>query len=307
MNGRISRRFFGRFSLLFLCALATAGYGQSTQKVVRALPTRLNPVPRAATSPAAPTPIEHSLPQAHPPGTEIADTILAWDAPVKEYTAKPPELEAFFTFSVTNVSSENVTIHSVSTSCGCTVAQLPSVPWVLAPGSNGQINATMNLAGKIGSVTKSLTIHADKGERTLLVRAVIPTDTPRPKPGPIPLVSEREMNQKVAQADRQAVFRGDCAKCHAEPAKDKSGRELYASVCGVCHDSPQRATTVPDLRQPKHETNVAYWRDWVLHGKVGTMMPAFAQAEGGPLNAGQVDSLVEYLTQTFPAQKPAGN
>jgi cytochrome c553 len=317
MYGRSTKRVFQGVCLLFLGMSTMAAAGQSTQKVVRTLPVRLNP---PASSPTAqpgspPGPLEHSVPVAHAPETQIADSILAWDAPTKDYMAKLGEVEARFTFNVTNVSSGEVVIHSVSTSCGCTVAQLPSVPWVLAPGSNGQIHATMNLAGKIGNVTKALTINSDKGQRTLLVRASIPTDVPRPAPGPIPLVGEREVNQRLAKSDRQTVFKGDCAKCHAEPAAGKVGSALYAGVCGICHDSPQRASTVPDLHDLKHETNAQYWKDWVLHGKAGTMMPAFATAEGGPLTDNQVDSLVDYLTKTFPQKttadapspKPAGN
>jgi len=308
MNGWVPRLVSRAFAPLLLSALAIAAQVQSTQQVTRTLPTRLNPpATPPKPDPAEPRVIEHSVPQAHPPGTEIPDSILAWDAPVKEFTAKSGEVEARFTFNVTNVSSENVTIHGVSTSCGCTVAQLPSVPWVLGPGSNGQINATMNLAGKIGNITKAVTINSDKGPRTLLVRASIPTGLPRPNPGPIPLVGQRELNQKLAQADRQAVFKGDCAKCHVEPATSKSGHDLYVAACGICHDSPQRASTVPDLHHLTHETGPAFWRDWILHGKKETMMPAFGQAEGGPLTDSQVDSLVAYLAQTIPLQKAAGN
>jgi mono/diheme cytochrome c family protein len=316
MSGRCSKLVFEGVCLLFLGVSAMLAAGQSTQRVVRTLPTRLNPPTAPASQPGSPpAPLEHFVPVLHPPETQIADSILAWDAPTKDYMAKLGEVEARFTFNVTNVSSGEVVIHSVNTSCGCTVAQLPSVPWVLAPGSNGQIHATMNLAGKIGNVTKSLTINSDKGQRTLLVRASIPTGAPKPAPGPIPLVGERELNQRLAKSDRQAVFKGDCAKCHAEPAAGKTGGALYAGVCGICHDSPQRASMVPDLHNLKHETNAQYWKDWVVHGKDGTMMPAFSHVEGGPLIESQIDSLVDYLTKTFPQKtaadalspKPAGD
>src|SRR5215468_863709 len=283
-----------------LLSVAGVVQAQTTQSVVRTLPTRLNPPAHSASSPTTSRVIEHYVPEAHPAASQIPDSILSWDAPEKDHTAKLGEAEALFTFNVTNVSKENVTIQSVSTSCGCTVAQLPSNPWILAPGSNGQLHATMNLAGKIGNITKTLTIHSDKGERMLMVRASIPTGVPRGNPEPVALVTQREANQKQAQADRQSVFRGDCASCHVEPAKGKTGQELYAAACGICHDSPQRANSVPDLRHLKHETNTAYWREWILHGKAGTMMPAFAQTEGGPLNDSEANTLADYLSTAIP-------
>jgi hypothetical protein len=38
----------------------------------------------------------------------------------------------------------------------------------------------------------------------------------------------------------------------------------------------------------------------VAHGKPGTLMPAFSAKEGGPLDNSQINSLVEYLTKTYP-------
>jgi mono/diheme cytochrome c family protein len=292
---------------LLLCALAlSVGSAVAEEaRISRALPTRLNPPPAASPSdtPSLTQPvIPHSL-ESHPAANQVPETVLAWDSGVKEYAAKMGEVEGRFSFSVTNVSAEEVVIHSVSTSCGCTVAQLPQVPWVLAPGSNGQINATMNLAGKVGNITKVLTVNTDKGQRNLLVRAMIPVPEMKRVTGPVPLRGVRENNQELAKIDRQAVFRDDCAKCHAEPAKDKLGHELYTGVCGVCHDAEHRAAAVPDLRALKHETNVDYWKEWIKNGKEGTMMPAFAAAKGGPLSDDQVQSLVDYLSKMIVSQQ----
>src|SRR5688572_15874669 len=51
---------------------------------------------------------------------------LAVDAEEKTYHAKPGETNASFVFNITNVSSSEVVINSVRTSCGCTLAQLPA-------------------------------------------------------------------------------------------------------------------------------------------------------------------------------------
>jgi mono/diheme cytochrome c family protein len=120
---------------------------------------------------------------------------------------------------------------------------------------------------------------------------------------------ERTNNVKMATADRQAVFKGDCASCHADTAKDsaghaKLGQDLYAAVCGVCHEATHRATFVPDLHHLPEPTSAEFWRNWITSGKRGTLMPAFATAEGGVLSNEQIDSLVKYLSANIPA-KPA--
>jgi mono/diheme cytochrome c family protein len=105
----------------------------------------------------------------------------------------------------------------------------------------------------------------------------------------------RTRNQALALADHQAVFRGDCARCHAEPAKGKLGKELYVAVCGICHDAEHRADMVPVLGKSDQAHNPAYWRTWITFGKPGSLMPAFAQSLGGPLDREQIESLAAYL------------
>jgi len=231
---------------------------------------------------------------------------IAWDAESKEYSAKPGDSMANFTFYLTNVSKEVVMVNSVHTSCGCTVAKLPEQPWHLAAGANGPINVTVNLAGKFGTIVKSVTVDTSAGVKSLLVKVNIPSAQPVASGVDV----DRMRNMQVALADRQAVFKGECAKCHSEPARAKDGAPvvgapLYAAVCGNCHDSPQRAALVPDLKNLKHPTNAEHWKKWIASGRVGSMMPAFAKAEGGPLDEAQIESLVHFLTSTIPSA-PAG-
>lgn len=209
--------------------------------------------------------------------------------------------EAVFTFSVTNVSSEEVIIGYIVGSCQCTVAQLPSQPWKLAPKTAGNFTATMQLAGTPPgeSKTKKLTVGADKGIKELNVTTRVLPD--------MSTGDARTNAMKMATADRQAVFKGDCMQCHADTSKDSAGNDkfgegLYASVCGVCHESERRATFVPDLHHLKEPTSAEFWRAWITNGKPGSLMPAFAKSEGGILNSEQIDSLVKYLSVTIPAQ-----
>jgi cytochrome c553 len=245
------------------------------------------------TSAVAPLPAKPARPT-----TPEINTLLKWDSETKALTVPGGTPEAHFTFNLTNISSGDVTIDNVYTSCGCTVAKLPEQPWKLAPGANGQIHVTMNLAGKIGTVVKTITIITDKGTKQVFVKTTIRRQAAQKQMS----TAARTRNQRIALADRQAVFKGACARCHAEPARYKMGEALYQSVCGVCHEAEHRATMVPDLHAIPQASNAQFWRTWITKGKPGTLMPAFSKTEGGILSELQISSLVNYLAATIPSR-----
>ncbi|HXR05755.1 MAG TPA: hypothetical protein VN765_00400, partial [Candidatus Acidoferrum sp.] len=70
------------------------------------------------------------------------------------------------------------------------------------------------------------------------------------------------------------------------------------------HDSPRRASSVPDLHGLKKPTDLDYWKGIIVHGKPHTVMPGFAAAEGGPLSETQVSSLAAYLEKAMPGHAP---
>jgi cytochrome c553 len=234
------------------------------------------------------------------PAPQGLDAFLKWNTESIEVTVTNGTPESHFAFSVTNISSEPVTISSAAASCFCTVADLPEQPWKLAPGSNGLIHAKMNLVGRSGVLAKDITVTADKGIKFLHVQTIILPEDGMPQPM---TAADRERNQKMAQADRQAVFKGDCARCHAEPSKNKYGEPLFVAACDNCH-GPSRNAMVPDLHKIAQETNAEFWKNWIAHGKSGTLMPAFSVAEGGILSDEQINSLVGYLVTAIPS-KPA--
>ena len=191
-----------------------------------------------------------------------------------------------------------VTILDVHPSCGCTTAQLPPLPWLLPAGTNTQVGFTVNVAGRTGTLIKTANIKTDRGFKQLIfkitiLQPVMPTQTP----------VERAHALEMAKQDRQAIFQGDCASCHSKHSEGRYGKPLYDAVCGICHDSPSRASMVPDLHNIKTATNADFWRTWVAHGKAGSLMPAFSTTDGGPLSDMQIASLVQYLTATFPSQQ----
>ena len=231
---------------------------------------------------------------------------LAWNTERIETNVLAGQAVVPFNFWVTNVSSEVVTINSVRTSCGCTLVRLPAMPWKLEPGASGEIPASMNTAGKMGSIEKAVMVDSTTGTKTLIVRANMPAVGNQPVAGGID--PDRLKNMQMTLADRQVVFKGECAKCHAEPAVNKTGEQLYVAACGICHDSAHRAAMVPDLKNLRHPTNEEHWRKWTRSGRPGSMMPGFAKNEGGPLTDEQIESLVKFLTDTITAKaKPVNS
>ena len=244
------------------------------------------PVAAPGVAPAAAVPLNPAL-------------YLAFDSVAKEYQAKLGESNAIFIFWMTNISKQEVLINSLRPSCGCTTAKLPSYPWALAPGTNGQIEMNVNFMGKQGTLNKTVAMETSVGWQNFLVKVIIPPAAPV-------AMNNREANQKLAAADRQAVFKNDCVSCHVTPGIGKMGKELYAASCAMCHDGQHRASFVPDLKALKHPTDREHWRRWIALGRVGSLMPAFAQSEGGPLTDDQINSLAEYLTQSIPSAAPSG-
>jgi cytochrome c553 len=225
---------------------------------------------------------------------------LTWDAEWKDYITKTNETHAHIFFNVTNISTADVVIEDVKTSCGCTVATLPSKPWQLAPKKSGQIEVIVDVRGRTGTLTKNVSVASPTAAKMLTVSVTIPTGFGG---GMTPAMGDRLRNQETAATDHQAVFKTDCVKCHLEPAFGKSGGPLYKAVCAICHDSPHRATMVPDLHKLNKETDAKYWKEWITNGKAGTLMPGFTATQGGPLDEQQIDSLVDYMLITF--SKPA--
>jgi cytochrome c553 len=228
----------------------------------------------------------------------LPDGVIDWDALLKAADATNEQPSVQFAFSFTNVTPNVVAILSVHPSCGCTTAELPPVPWSIAAGSNGTIKLTVNLQGKSGTLFKSVKISTDRGQKDLMLRINIQP------PAPMPELTEeqRAAGMAAAKLDRQAIFKGECASCHLRRIEGKYGQPLYETVCAICHDAQHRATMVPDLRNLQIPTNQEFWRTWITYGKAGSLMPAFATSQGGPLSDMQIASLAAYLNAVNPSK-----
>jgi mono/diheme cytochrome c family protein len=203
--------------------------------------------------------------------------------------------------TVTNSIPVPLTILSVHPGCGCTTAELPPVPWTIPAGSNGVIKVSVNLAGKSGSLFKTVAVSTDKGKNDLALRINILAAPPMAEM----TEAQRAQGLAAAKVDRQAIFKGDCASCHLPPTAGKYSQNLYDSLCAICHNAAHRATMVPDLKNLPIPTSVEFWSTWITAGKPGTLMPAFATSQGGPLNDMQIASLAAYLNSAYPSHPTA--
>ncbi len=227
---------------------------------------------------------------------------LAYDSQSKRYDAAPGEEYARYSFIITNVFTNDIVIDAISNSCGCTTVSLPRLPWRLAPNESGEIKAQIHLIGKTGLITKTMTnfYHTMPDKEKFVSVASLVVYVPPPPAARGKLSDEdRAAAMLKAKNDAQAIFSGDCAKCHADRGAEKYGQDLYAVDCGICHESSRRASSVPDLHALKQPTDFDYWKTVITLGKPHTMMPAFAESQGGPLTDAQILSLATYLDHTI--------
>lgn len=217
---------------------------------------------------------------------------LRWDAMQKRAEPRFEEGVAKFEFHVTNTADYPVKVYDVRSTCGCTTVDAPRMPWIIAPGAGGTVRATVDFRGKEGEIAKDLLVGTVEGTQTLMMIVKVPLMSPE----------MRVQNQTIAAANRQKVFEGECAVCHAAPAESRFGPDLFEAVCAVCHQAKHRASMVPDLAVAREKRDAAWWTRWVEDGREGSLMPGFAPKHGGPLTPPQIDSLVEYLLATFPTE-----
>ena len=97
----------------------------------------------------------------------LPDGILAWHTLSLTSVVTEGESFAHFTFNFTNICSSSITILNVDPTCGCTTAELPSVPWTIPAGSNGEIKARVNLANKSGMLTEYIKVITNEGSKDL--------------------------------------------------------------------------------------------------------------------------------------------
>jgi mono/diheme cytochrome c family protein/plastocyanin len=100
--------------------------------------------------------------------------------------------------------------------------------------------------------------------------------------------------QMTVNAERGGfLFARNCSSCHGLTGK---GIEERGGLPGAPLNIEANRITAPGDLAAKH----ARFRDTIACGRVGTLMPAWSQEQGGPLNDFQIEQLLALITGTMP-------
>lgn len=233
-------------------------------------------------------------------GRFVTDSLLEFDTTRKDVHPEPGSDKVDLFYKITNPTKKPITITSILPSCGCTAAKSPQLPWTLNPGKSDALNLTVDLRGKSGVISKSVTVFSTAGRKFLSFKVHLPELTKKQKENRRSM-SVRMGNIHKAMRNRQVVFQGHCRSCHYDPSEGKEGEDLFQAACGICHDTPNRASMVPDLEKAPEGVarNHNYWKTWITLGKEKTLMPAFHEKHGGPLNTQRIEKLAAFLTKKY--------
>ena|GEM_PF-2053486 len=216
--------------------------------------------------------------------------IISVEDRVRDIGQVPTDSKERTSFLLYNIGGQHLRITAVDTSCGCTVADVSKK--VVAPGDFTRIRVELDTSLKLGKLRKTITVHSNDPKRPDLPLFVVGEVLPKPMEGHAQI--------HLQPRDRLALFKGDCAKCHANAGKGKSGKALFLADCAMCHgvNAMGNHSAGPSLMGGDYE-NEAYrgqMRRVIADGSPKSpQMPPFSQKNGGPLNDDQIDSLVGFL------------
>lgn len=188
-------------------------------------------------------------------------------------------------FFLTNVGGRPIVIDRVETSCGCTLAKLEKKE--VSPGEVISLEVKLDTSLKLGPVRKRVTVFSNDSKRPELDLFLVGTVLPQMKG-----------HEKIAVKDPLVLFKGQCATCHVMKGKGKSGKALFQADCGMCHGLNGQGGVAPSLLSQDYEDPAVLTatREVIANGAAeNPEMPPYSQARGGPLNDGEIDSLVRFL------------
>jgi cytochrome c5 len=190
-----------------------------------------------------------------------------------------------------NDGDEPLKIVSTRPSCACTALVVQTEP--IPPGGTGTIDVTYDPTGQYGQVRKTVAVTSnDLANRVVLLSMkaeVIPS-------------GNTEIGNGHPSISGQSPLMGPCGSCHSAPARGKSGAALYTAVCAMCHGPKAEGGRAPSLRDasdPGTRDDKAL-ADTIAYGTVDPRMPGYSDMMGGPLDKGQIESLVRLLREWGP-------
>jgi len=205
----------------------------------------------------------------------VSDSVLVFEPDHVDIGAVKEGDEAVGFLRVRNAGDRMVSIVSVETSCGCSVAEPEQR--LLMPGDFTRIKVVVDTFAKQGNAKKWVQLTDDAGHRS---RGW--------------LVLHVQSNPHLDGTSR-SIFQGKCAACHYEPARGTvSGSDIYQAVCAMCHGAGREGVSGPSLQHHNDADALAT----VIANGVGTQhMPGFAVKKGGPLTFEQITALSQWLSK----------
>jgi len=209
--------------------------------------------------------------------------LVRLDEVVKDLGEVPSNRRVEVRWTLHNDGPAPLEIASISASCACLSARA-SVTRV-QPGGEATIVGTFDPVGLVGEKRESISIRTDgasRGEIFAVLRARVVPPVLEGLPAGHPATSG------------QNYLMGSCGACHAAPASGKSGAELYAAVCAMCHGSAGEGRLAPPLRlaRARQEDELS---SAIALGTADPRMPGFSTEMAGPLSPEQIASLARLL------------
>ncbi len=193
-------------------------------------------------------------------------------------------------FLLYNIGGKYLRIADVETSCGCTVAKISKK--LVAPGDFTRLDIELDTSIKIGKVNKQVTVKSNDPKRPDLHLFLVGEVLPKPVQG------HAAMTMKAS--DPLVLFKGECATCHVQAGKGKTGKALFLADCAMCHGSNAQGNKSSGVNllnaDYENEATVKRLRKVIAEGSPHSpQMPPFSKAKGGPLSDDEIDSLMSFL------------
>lgn len=231
------------------------------------------------------------------PGTGVGSgPKIHFEQRVHDFGAMRSDTPLSHPWEYRNLGDADLEILNVRTNCGCTATVTDKTP--VPPGGTGILRVDFDPSGINGTVRKTLAVSSNDPVNARILLTIKATVT---------LVDEQERSgDGHPPTAGRSMFFGDCATCHAAPAGEKSGEDLYRAVCAMCHGEKGEGAPAPGLRSPGHlaARSAEDLATTISYGAADPHMPGFIDLMGGPLSRQQVDSLVELIRGWEPLDPP---
>jgi mono/diheme cytochrome c family protein len=188
-------------------------------------------------------------------------------------------------FLLTNTGGRTLQIRSVDPSCGCTAANLPKHQ--LRRGESVPLGIVLDTSIKLGEVIKTIDIHTND--------PITPT-TEVKLTGTV--IFQMQGHKPIKVKNPLVLFQGECATCHVDKGKGKTGKALFVADCAMCHGSRGQGAVAPSLMTHNWQQaqTVKVMRHIIANGSPQSPeMPPYSQTKGGPLTDAEIDSIITYL------------